>query len=136
MCFGLDWKVPGSSRGSQRTDSRFRPDTRCLERGHLAEATAAKLLMEAKHRATKRSRQADGRSSDGPNHGWTPAWFQQVSPDQTKRACDDTAACSALGRWVFAGMYWECREKGIWGAVATCPDYDLWSDHAGVTWEA
>ena len=52
-----------------RTDVRYRPDVRCLEKGDLPAAAAEKHRLEEKQRAARRLREAKGQK-------WTPLWFE------------------------------------------------------------
>lgn len=66
------------------TDSRFRPDQRALEEGDVRSAEEDKLRVEEMQRERRR-RGADAK----------PKWFKKNGDE-----------------WVYAGGYWEQREKG------------------------
>lgn len=66
------------------TDSRFRPDVRALEEGHVDEAEAYKTRLEELQRDRRR------RGVDR-----YPRWFEQVGED-----------------WKYKGGYWEARATG------------------------
>lgn len=44
--------------GLCKTDSRLRPDVRCLENGHLEEAVTEKTRLEEKQRETRKARKS------------------------------------------------------------------------------
>ncbi|KAI8995464.1 Oxysterol-binding protein-domain-containing protein [Trametes punicea] len=66
------------------TDSRYRPDVRALEDGELETAEREKQRVED----LQRERRAQG-------HECVPRWFKQVGDE-----------------WLYAGGYWEQRERG------------------------
>jgi Oxysterol-binding protein. len=70
------------------TDSRYRPDVRSLERGHLDVAEEQKIKVEEMQRERRR-RGADRQ----------PRWFKQVGEE-----------------WTYVGGYWEARAKSWKGA--------------------
>jgi hypothetical protein len=70
------------------TDSRYRPDVRALEEGHLDRAEAEKERLEE----LQRERRRHGRDRE-------PQWFRSEGDE-----------------WVYAGGYWEQRTKG-WKAL-------------------
>ncbi|TBU64886.1 Oxysterol-binding protein-domain-containing protein [Dichomitus squalens] len=66
------------------TDSRYRPDVRALEEGDLDTAEQEKQRIED----LQRQRRQEGRER-------SPRWFKQVGEE-----------------WIYAGGYWEHRQKG------------------------
>ncbi|KAI7739418.1 hypothetical protein M8C21_010761 [Ambrosia artemisiifolia] len=76
------------------TDSRLRPDQRCLENGEYEMANAEKLRLEQRQRQAKKMQE----------RGWKPRWF-------AKDKASDT--------FVYTGGYWEAREQAKWDS---CPD--------------
>ncbi|KAJ7783522.1 oxysterol binding protein [Mycena maculata] len=71
------------------TDSRYRPDVRALEEGHLEAAEEAKTRVEE----AQRERRRNGTDSE-------PRWFKQVGEE-----------------WQYTGGYWEARAHG-WNDAA------------------
>uniref|UniRef100_A0A0D3FN02 PH domain-containing protein n=1 Tax=Oryza barthii TaxID=65489 RepID=A0A0D3FN02_9ORYZ len=84
---GLKEKLPP-------TDSRLRPDQRCLENGEYERANAEKLRLEQRQRQARKMQES----------GWKPRWFAKDKATDTYR---------------YLGGYWESREKGSWEG---CPD--------------
>uniref|UniRef100_A0A0E0D5D4 PH domain-containing protein n=1 Tax=Oryza meridionalis TaxID=40149 RepID=A0A0E0D5D4_9ORYZ len=84
---GLKEKLPP-------TDSRLRPDQRCLENGEYERANAEKLRLEQRQRQARKMQE----------RGWKPRWFAKDKATDTYR---------------YLGGYWESREKGSWEG---CPD--------------
>lgn len=76
------------------TDSRLRPDQRCLENGEYDMANAEKLRLEQRQRQARTMQE----------RGWKPRWF---------------AKDKGSGTYRYIGGYWEAREKGSW---ESCPD--------------
>ncbi|KAL0391713.1 UNVERIFIED_CONTAM: Oxysterol-binding protein-related protein 1C [Sesamum radiatum] len=76
------------------TDSRLRPDQRCLENGEYEMANAEKLRLEQRQRQARKMQES----------GWKPRWFAKDKGSETYR---------------YVGGYWEAREEGKWDA---CPD--------------
>ncbi|CAI9114591.1 OLC1v1015347C1 [Oldenlandia corymbosa var. corymbosa] len=76
------------------TDSRLRPDQRCLENGEYEQANAEKLRLEQRQRQARKMQE----------RGWKPRWFAYDKESDTYR---------------YAGGYWEAREEGQW---ESCPD--------------
>ncbi|KAG0485279.1 hypothetical protein HPP92_009358 [Vanilla planifolia] len=85
LTHGLKEKLPP-------TDSRLRPDQRCLENGEFDVANAEKLRLERRQRQARSMQES----------GWKPRWF----------AKDGDA-------YRYVGGYWEAREKGLWDG---CPN--------------
>ncbi|CAK8568008.1 unnamed protein product [Lathyrus sativus] len=81
--------TPGLKEKLPPTDSRLRPDQRCLENGEYEMANSEKLRLE------KRQRQARNMQETG----WKPRWFAKEKNSKTYR---------------YIGGYWETREKGTW----------------------
>ncbi|CAA7401541.1 unnamed protein product [Spirodela intermedia] len=76
------------------TDSRRRPDQRCLEKGEYMTANAEKLRLEQRQRQARKMQE----------RGWKPRWFARDKGGDTYR---------------YVGGYWEARERGDW---SSCPD--------------
>ncbi|KAK8971363.1 Oxysterol-binding protein-related protein 1C [Platanthera guangdongensis] len=90
----LNELTPGLKELLPPTDSRLRPDQRCLENGEFDMANAEKSRLE------QRQRQARGMQE----RGWKPRWFAKGESSDAYR---------------YIGGYWEAREKGQWDE---CPD--------------
>ncbi|ERM95326.1 hypothetical protein AMTRI_Chr04g183010 [Amborella trichopoda] len=86
--------TPGLKEKLPPTDSRLRPDQRCLENGEYESANAEKLRLEQRQRQARKMQE----------RGWKPQWF-------TKEKGKDA--------YHYVGGYWEARERGDWG---NCPD--------------
>ncbi|KAJ6804485.1 oxysterol-binding protein-related protein 1C [Iris pallida] len=84
---GLKEKLPP-------TDSRLRPDQRCLENGEYEMANAEKLRLEQRQRQARKMQES----------GWKPRWFAKDKGTDTYR---------------YVGGYWEARDNGNWDG---CPD--------------
>ncbi|KAL6984413.1 Oxysterol-binding protein-related protein 1C [Sarracenia purpurea var. burkii] len=76
------------------TDSRLRPDQRCLENGEYDMANSEKLRLEQRQRQAQKMQES----------GWMPKWFTKEKGSDAYR---------------YNGCYWEAREKGNWDS---CPD--------------
>ncbi|KAI8531261.1 hypothetical protein RHMOL_Rhmol11G0122900 [Rhododendron molle] len=76
------------------TDSRLRPDQRCLENGEYDMANSEKLRLEQRQRQARKMQES----------GWKPKWFAKEKGSDTYR---------------YIGGYWEAREKRSWDS---CPD--------------
>ena len=74
------------------TDSRYRPDVRALEEGHLDLAEKEKIRVEEMQRERRRQ-------GEDPE----PRWFKQVGEE-----------------WIYKGGYWEARARG-WKDVQIAP---------------
>ncbi|PRT54239.1 Oxysterol-binding 2 [Wickerhamiella sorbophila] len=59
------------------TDTRLRPDQRCMEEGLYDEASDEKHRVEEKQRAARKQREADGVE-------WKPQWFEHVKHPVTE----------------------------------------------------
>ncbi len=77
------------------TDTRFRPDQRLYEQGHLEESEREKLRLEHKQREARKRMEAAGER-------WTPRWFRDQRPSTSASNSPDQG-------WVYAGGYWEQR---------------------------
>nr|XP_023891922.1 oxysterol-binding protein-related protein 1C-like isoform X1 [Quercus suber]XP_023891923.1 oxysterol-binding protein-related protein 1C-like isoform X2 [Quercus suber] len=84
---GLKEKLPP-------TDSRLRPDQKCLENGEYEMANSEKLRLEQRQRQARKMQE----------RGWKPRWFAKDKSSNT---------------YCYIGGYWEAREKHNWEA---CPD--------------
>ncbi|KAG6507491.1 hypothetical protein ZIOFF_032839 [Zingiber officinale] len=78
LTLGLKEKLPP-------TDSRLRPDQRCLENGEYEMANAEKLRLEQRQRQARKMQES----------GWKPQWFVKDKGSETYR---------------YIGGYWEARE--------------------------
>ncbi|CAL5417350.1 unnamed protein product [Camellia sinensis] len=76
------------------TDSRLRPDQRCLENGEYDMANSEKLRLEQRQRQAHKMQES----------GWKPRWFTKEKGSDTYR---------------YIGGYWDAREKRNW---ESCPD--------------
>lgn len=90
----LNELTPGLKEKLPPTDSRLRPDQRCLENGEYELANAEKLRLEQRQRQARKMQE----------RGWKPQWFAKDKGSDTFR---------------YIGGYWEAREKGNWNS---CPD--------------
>ncbi|TKY73762.1 Oxysterol-binding protein-related protein 1C [Spatholobus suberectus] len=86
--------TPGLKEKLPPTDSRLRPDQRCLENGQHEMANSEKLRLEQRQRQARKMQEK----------GWKPRWFAKEKGSNTYR---------------YVGGYWETREKGNW---ESCPD--------------
>ncbi|KAF9660892.1 hypothetical protein SADUNF_Sadunf19G0010900 [Salix dunnii] len=76
------------------TDSRLRPDQRCLENGEYTKANEEKLRLEQRQRQARKMQE----------RGWKPRWFVKEKGGEA---------------YSYIGGYWEAKEKGDW---ESCPD--------------
>ncbi|KAK8950759.1 Oxysterol-binding protein-related protein 1A [Platanthera zijinensis] len=90
----LNELTPGLKEKLPPTDSRLRPDQRCLENGEFDMANAEKLRLEQRQRQARMMQES----------GWKPRWFSKDEGRDTYR---------------YVGGYWEAREKGQWD---DCPN--------------
>uniref|UniRef100_A0A0D9VXZ5 PH domain-containing protein n=1 Tax=Leersia perrieri TaxID=77586 RepID=A0A0D9VXZ5_9ORYZ len=90
----LNELTPGLKEKLPPTDSRLRPDQRCLENGEYERANAEKLRLEQRQRQARKMQES----------GWKPRWFVKDKATDTYR---------------YTGGYWESRDKGNWDG---CPD--------------
>ncbi|XP_062214843.1 oxysterol-binding protein-related protein 1C-like isoform X1 [Phragmites australis] len=90
----LNELTPGLKEKLPPTDSRLRPDQRCLENGEYERANAEKLRLEQRQRQARKMQES----------GWKPRWFAKDKAADTYR---------------YLGGYWESREKSSWEG---CPD--------------
>ncbi|GER37769.1 oxysterol-binding protein [Striga asiatica] len=86
--------TPGLKEKLPPTDSRLRPDQRCLENGEYEKANAEKLRLEQRQRQARSMQES----------GWKPRWFAKDEGSNT---------------YHYIGGYWEAREQGNW---ESCPD--------------
>ncbi|KAG5035842.1 hypothetical protein JHK87_010752 [Glycine soja] len=86
--------TPGLKEKLPPTDSRLRPDQRCLENGQHEMANSEKLRLEQSQRQARKVQEK----------GWKPRWFAKEKGSNSYR---------------YVGGYWEAREKGNW---ESCPD--------------
>ncbi|XP_010272886.1 PREDICTED: oxysterol-binding protein-related protein 1C-like [Nelumbo nucifera] len=90
----LNELTPGLKEKLPPTDSRLRPDQRCLENGEYDLANAEKLRLEQRQRQARKMQE----------RGWKPRWFAKEKGSDT---------------YCYVGGYWEAREQGNWDS---CPD--------------
>ncbi|KAK1313754.1 Oxysterol-binding protein-related protein 1C [Acorus calamus] len=90
----LNELTPGLKEKLPPTDSRLRPDQRCLENGEYEMANAEKLRLEQRQRQARKMQE----------RGWKPQWFAKDKGSDTYR---------------YIGGYWEAREQNNWDS---CPD--------------
>jgi hypothetical protein len=90
----LNELTPGLKEKLPPTDSRLRPDQRCLENGEYERANAEKLRLEQRQRQARKMQES----------GWKPRWFAKDKATDTYR---------------YLGGYWESRENCSWEG---CPD--------------
>ncbi|KAK4803777.1 hypothetical protein SAY86_003594 [Trapa natans] len=90
----LNELTPGLKEKLPPTDSRLRPDQRCLENGEYEMANSEKLRLEQRQRQARRMQE----------RGWKPHWFAKDKESNNYR---------------YVGGYWEARDKGEWDS---CPD--------------
>ncbi|KAL3845566.1 hypothetical protein ACJIZ3_002969 [Penstemon smallii] len=99
----LNELIPGLKEKLPPTDSRLRPDQRCLENGEYEMANAEKLRLEQRQRQARNMQE----------RGWKPRWFAKDEGSDMYR---------------YIGGYWEAREQKKWDS---CPDIfgQIQSDH-------
>ncbi|XP_010246724.1 PREDICTED: oxysterol-binding protein-related protein 1C-like isoform X2 [Nelumbo nucifera] len=90
----LNELTPGLKEKLPPTDSRLRPDQRCLENGEYELANSEKLRLEQRQRQARKMQE----------RGWKPRWFAKEKGSETYR---------------YIGGYWEARKQGRW---ESCPD--------------
>lgn len=83
------------------TDSRLRPDQRCLENGDFAKGTQCKADLENGQRQRRKAMEEKGEA-------WEPRWFKKVPGE-------DEGSIS----WKYGGEFFERQAKGDW---SNCPD--------------
>jgi len=72
------------------TDSRLRPDIRCLEQGKIDDAAEKKVYLEEKQRVTRKHMKKS-------KEEWLPRWFR-LQPHPVTGHMD----------WIYQGQYWQC----------------------------
>ncbi|XP_057972463.1 oxysterol-binding protein-related protein 1C-like [Malania oleifera] len=99
----LNELTPGLKERLPPTDSRLRPDQRCLENGEYEMANSEKLRLEQRQRQARKMQE----------RGWKPRWFAKDKGSDT---------------YHYIGGYWEARESRKW---ESCPDIfgQVPSDH-------
>ncbi|XP_074582144.1 oxysterol-binding protein-related protein 1C-like [Curcuma longa] len=85
----LNELMPGLKEKLPPTDSRLRPDQRCLENGEYEMANAEKLRLEERQRQARKMQET----------GWKPRWFAKDKANDAYR---------------YLGGYWESREQRNW----------------------
>ena len=71
------------------TDTRRRPDQRCLEMGDLVRAAQEKLRLEEKQRAARKVR-------ENSNIEWRPSYFKEYTNNEDGKTY-----------YIYNGNYWE-----------------------------
>ncbi|XP_047332313.1 oxysterol-binding protein-related protein 1C-like [Impatiens glandulifera] len=94
FAIGVNELTPGLKEKLPPTDSRLRPDQRCLENGEYTMANTEKLRLEQRQRQARKMQET----------GWKPSWFSKEKGSNT---------------YCYNGGYWEARESGNWEG---CPD--------------
>ncbi|XP_061374384.1 oxysterol-binding protein-related protein 1C-like [Gastrolobium bilobum] len=84
--------TPGLEEKLPPTDSRLRPDQRCLENGEHEMANSEKLRLEQRQRQARMMQE----------RGWKPRWFAKGKGSNPN--------------YRYVGGYWEAREKRKWGS--------------------
>jgi len=79
------------------TDTRLRPDQRCLEEGKIVEAEALKLKLEQAQRERRQVAEETGEVHQ-------PAWFERVTTSEDRSKSGNT------DQWTFKGNYWQLRK--------------------------
>ncbi|KAF8411816.1 hypothetical protein HHK36_004375 [Tetracentron sinense] len=90
----LNELTPGLEKKLPPTDSRLRPDQRCLENGEYEMANSEKLRLEQRQRQSRKMQE----------RGWKPRWFAKEKGSDS---------------YHYTGGYWEAREEENWDS---CPD--------------
>nr|GEU96883.1 hypothetical protein [Tanacetum cinerariifolium] len=90
----LNELTPGLKEKLPPTDSRLRPDQRCLENGEYEMANAEKTRLEQRQRQARKMQE----------RGWQPQWFAKDKGSDS---------------FVYTGGYWEAREQAKWNS---CPN--------------
>ncbi|KAH6780374.1 binding protein 1C [Perilla frutescens var. hirtella] len=90
----LNELIPELEEKLPPTDSRLRPDQRCLENGEYEKANAEKLRLEQRQRQARKMQE----------RGWKPRWFGKDRGSNAYR---------------YNGGYWEARDQSNWEG---CPD--------------
>ncbi|XP_070571665.1 oxysterol-binding protein 1-like isoform X2 [Ptychodera flava] len=88
------------------TDSRHRPDQRCMEDGKWNEANQIKVQLEEKQRARRRKRESEASAAAAAGkvyEGYKPVWFEKKQDSLTKSMI-----------YTYNGDYWECKDKQDW----------------------
>lgn len=75
-----------------RTDTRYRPDQRCLENGEVEKSSDEKSRIEEKQRKARKILEDN-------NQEYKPRWFKRNESD----------SC-----WIYAGGYWDARQAKKW----------------------
>ena len=93
------------------TDSRLRPDVRCLENAQYALATEEKLRLEEKQRDAAKERVTAGVV-------FQPLWFTRCD-GQDANAADNIVKgrLDSQHTWQYNGRYWPAREAQEWGGL-------------------
>ena len=100
--------------GVATTDSRLRPDQRCMEDGRWEEANQEKQKLEEQQRVRRRKREAEAAEAQEKGvvyEDYKPLWFESVADEMTNTSMH-----------VYKGGYWEAKEKSDW---SMCPDIFL-----------
>jgi len=86
------------------TDTRFRPDQRCLEEGKIVEAEALKLKLEQAQRERRQLNEESGQIH-------RPVWFTRHSDSTERAAGSSLSSSSSTDQWRFNGDYWNIRKE-------------------------
>lgn len=78
------------------TDTRFRPDQRCLENGDVEKAELEKHRIEEIQRTRRREMESKGETHQ-------PLWFKPASTTTT-------IGCKEEKEWIFTNQYWAKRD--------------------------
>ncbi|CAN1854933.1 Oxysterol-binding protein-related protein 1A, partial [Linum perenne] len=84
------------------TDSRLRPDQRCLEMGQYEMADVEKIRLEQRQRQARKMQES----------GWKPRWF-------VKEKLENGSSTTNNYTYRYIGGYWEARENGRWDSCPT-----------------
>ncbi|RUS70779.1 hypothetical protein EGW08_021458 [Elysia chlorotica] len=100
--------------GVAPTDSRLRPDQRCMEDGRWDEANRVKVRLEEKQREARKLREAQAEKAKAEGRElaqYKPTWFRKER-------------CSVMGGVMhrYNKLYWDCKARQDW---SSCPDIYL-----------
>ncbi|CAI0403964.1 unnamed protein product [Linum tenue] len=99
----LNELTPGLEEKLPPTDSRLRPDQRCLEKGQYDMADAEKLRLEQRQRQARKMQES----------GWKPMWFAKEKVE------NGNSNSGGGGGYRYNGGYWEARENASWDSCPT-----------------
>ncbi|CAN1854934.1 Oxysterol-binding protein-related protein 1A [Linum perenne] len=98
----LNELTPGLEEKLPPTDSRLRPDQRCLEMGQYEMADVEKIRLEQRQRQARKMQES----------GWKPRWF-------VKEKLENGSSTTNNYTYRYIGGYWEARENGRWDSCPT-----------------